>query len=398
VVKPEDDFQDSYHDDPIGEISRTKSRAKFFTTGLLLLGSIFFFQTTFAGNISLSSSSPVEFGQGFTATTACSDESQLTLTPTSAFTNVAGAGSYKFSSLTVSGIPESCRGKDFTINAFGNTGSSPLAIFNSDSTSAVVYNNAGTFELGVGTITGTSITSGSGAFTITYLVPVATSESVFRITLQSGMHSDVVYKVGNIGPGGGKIYYASSTGFNCGANYTATGSPTGGLCKYLEVAPNTWSGSSDPLKYWAVKEVDLETITSEATAYNNAAGIGLGYKNSIAIVSQNGVYPTNNYAAGAARAYTGGSKSDWYLASTAELNLLCQWARNVTQNVATRCTGGALNTGTGAGAGFIASYNWSSSERDARYVHTQNFSDGFQGWGFKNYAPTPYPFRPIRAF
>lgn len=398
MVKAEDDFQDSYFDDPIGEISRTKSRAKFFTTGLLLLGSIFFFQTTFAGNISLSSSSPVEFGQGFRVTTACSDESQLTLTPTSAFTNLAGAGSYKFSSLTVSGIPDGCQGKDFTINAYGNTDSSPLAIFNSDSTSAVVYNNAGTFELGVGTIAGTSITSGSGAFTITYSVPVATSESVFKITLQSGVHNDVVYKVGYAGPGGGKIYYVSSTGFNCGANYTATGSPTGGLCKYLEVAPNTWSGSSDPLKYWAVNEVDLETITSEATSYNNAAGIGLGYKNSIAVVSQNGVYPTYDYAAGAARAYRGGSKSDWYLASTAELNLLCQWARNVTQNVTTRCIGGALNTGTGAGAGFIASYNWSSSEKDARYVHTQNFGDGFQGWGFKNYAPTPYPFRPIRAF
>jgi hypothetical protein len=144
VVKPKDDFQDAYHDDPVGEISRTKSLTKFLTTGVLIFGSIFFLQTTIAGNISLSSSSPVEFGQGFAATTACSGERELTLTPTSAFTNVAGAGSYKFSSLTVSGIPETCRGKDFTINAFGNTGSSPLAIFNSDSTSGN-YSNHRTF-------------------------------------------------------------------------------------------------------------------------------------------------------------------------------------------------------------------------------------------------------------
>jgi hypothetical protein len=201
------------------------------------------------------------------------------------------------------------------------------------------------------------------------------------------------FKVGDKGPGGGTVFYVASSSFTSAA-------PCGTTCKYLEVAPNTWSGdTADPQKTWAVSGHQSSDVTSIANDslddFKNPSGIGLGYQNSQAIIINN---DNMAMAAGAARAYDGGSQSDWYLPTMAELNLLCQWARNVTQNVATRCIGGALNTGTGAGAGFIASYNWSSSEKDARYVHTQNFGDGFQGWGFKNYAPTPYPFRPIRAF
>ena len=195
--------------------------------------------------------------------------------------------------------------------------------------------------------------------------------------------------VGDTGPGGGKVFYVHASGtFNCGVAFTST-------CKYLEVAPSGWNTGADPTKLWAVvahQSSDITTITNNSSAYNNALGIGLGYKNSVAIVDQGNGTTT---AAGAARAYAGGSKSDWYLPTTAELNLLCQWARNVVQSVTTACTGGSLNTGTGASGGFSSYYYWSSSEHAATVAFFQDFSNGSQS--------TPYKFnqthvRPVRAF
>jgi hypothetical protein len=147
---------------------------------------------------------------------------------------------------------------------------------------------------------------------------------------------------------------------------------------------------------WAVstyQSVDVPSITNDSPAYNNASGIGLGYKNSLAIVAQGNGTTT---AAGAARAYGGGSQSDWYLPTTAELNLLCQWARNVAQSVTTACTGGTLNTGTGASGGFSsAHYYWSSSQNVASHAWAQYFDDGNQYNRSKN---NPYYVRPVRAF
>jgi hypothetical protein len=146
---------------------------------------------------------------------------------------------------------------------------------------------------------------------------------------------------------------------------------------------------------WAVsanQSVDVPSITNDSLAYNNASGIGLGYKNSLAIVAQGNDTTT---AAGAARAYSGGSQSDWYLPSTAELNLLCQWARDVTQSVTTPCTGGTLNTGTGASGGFSTVLYWSSSENVHGGAWIQDFDDGRQGNGYKE---LPIYVRPVRAF
>lgn len=199
--------------------------------------------------------------------------------------------------------------------------------------------------------------------------------------------------VGNTGPGGGIVYYVNTAGFACGPTLAAT-------CKYLEVAPSGWNTGADPAKPWAVtanQSTGVTDITDEASVNNSSTGIGLGYKNSLAVVAQNGAYnaTSNNYAAGAARAYAGNSKSDWYLPTTAELNLLCQWGRNVTQVVGTACTGGTLNTGTGASGGFVEGFYWSSSENVAGDAWFQAFDDGDQ---VSNLKTTTYYVRPVRAF
>jgi hypothetical protein len=196
--------------------------------------------------------------------------------------------------------------------------------------------------------------------------------------------------VGNDGPGGGKVFYVHASGtFACGATLSQN-------CKYLEVAPNTWSdGVTDPLKPWAIptyQSSDVTPIFNDASAYNDVLGIGLGFYYSKEIVLQGNNTTT---AAGAAREYGGGSQSDWYLPTTAELNLLCQWARNVAQSVTTACTGGDLNTGTGASGGFSTGAYWSSSEIDGTTAWFQRFRTGGQHsaakWG-------PGYVRPVRAF
>ena len=386
----QNDSHDFYHDDPIEEISKTKSRFKFLTTGAIILGSIFYFQSTLAGNISLSSGTGIEFGQGFSQAVACSGNTDLTLTPRSTFIN-GSPGAHYLNSVTVSGIPDSCFGVDFTINAYGNTDNSPLALFNSTSTNAVVYNNAGTFSTGIGS-TGMTVASGTGTFTATFTTPVAQSSSVLKLTMQSGAHIRPLV-VGSTGPGGGLIYYVNEAGFSCGATFSSTGSPTSGLCHYLEVAPSGWNTGSDPSKIWANSDTDL-SISNDASAYNNPLGVGLGYQNSITIVDAGNNSTT---AAGAARAYAGGSKSDWYLPSAAELNLLCQWVRGVSPSVTTACTGGTLNSDAyGAdSAGFGTEYYWSSSEVSAAKVWWQYFSGGDPGPGDRNELLLV---RPIRAF
>jgi hypothetical protein len=205
--------------------------------------------------------------------------------------------------------------------------------------------------------------------------------------------------VGESGPGGGIIYFVSNAGFNCGASYSATGSPTGRKCKYLEVAPSAWrigDGNDEGGITWTVtgnENTDISGIANDSSAYNNALGIGLGYKNSELIVAQGNDVTT---AAGAARAYTNNAKTDWYLPTTAELNLLCQWNRGVTQDVTIECTGGTLNAGTGAsGSGMDTPNYWSSSEDGPGSAWIQFFYNGSTSSQVKYF---PYLVRPVRAF
>ena len=390
-----DDF---YHDDPVEEISRTKVRSKLLTTAVVVVGSILFFQSTLAANISINSNRGTEFGQSVSQAVACSGNTNLTLTPRSSFTN-GSPGTHYLQSVTVSNIPTSCYGVDFTISAYNDSSSTPLALFSETSTSAVISNDNGTFSPGI-RVSGMTVESGVGSFTATFTTPGALSSSVVKLTIQSGL--PFVYQVGDRGPGGGFIYYVNQSGFDCGATYSSTGSPTGGKCKYLEVAPYGWNGGSDPQKVWAVtayQSTDVSAITNESFPWNSGLGVGLGYKNSIAIVAQNGAYnaSSNNYAAGAARAYAGGSKSDWYLPSNAELNLLCLWQRGLAPLVTATCDGGSLNSATygASSAGFTNNTFWSSSEGSSTYsirIH-------FVGGGTTQFQKSnSQHVRPVRAF
>lgn len=405
MSKSDSDF---YYDDPVN--LQEKSSKKKFTSILAFLlfaiGGTFLIQTTLASNIALNTGAPVEFGQGTLQTVACSGASQLTITPHAAFTNASNAGAYYFDSITVSGIPAGCDGVDFTLLAYGNSDNAVLALFNSTSTNVVVYDNAGNFQAGTGG-TGMTVASGAGRFTVTFDTPVAVSSTVFKVSIQSGPHYSPIAcalggtcEIGEVGPGGGNVFYYRAAGFSCGIEFTTTGSPTGGLCHYLEAAPGNWGlvTGEDPIKTWSTsvkRDLNVSTLDDESAVNISSASIGIGYKNTIAIVQQNG--DGDNYAAGAAHAYAGGSYSDWYLAAPAEINQLCKWARNIDWiSDTTLCTAaGALNSGPGA-SGFrdYVKY-WTSSEKNELNAWTQWFDDGYQNFYLKDINAFV---RPIRAF
>lgn len=115
--------------------------------------------------------------------------------------------------------------------------------------------------------------------------------------------------VGDTGPGGGVVFYVDQTGdgFNCG--------PTGDdMCMYLENGRGT--GASG-IALWSTASLQSSAVDPGA----QGVLIGTGYKNTLDIIDQQGPYDavTNKYMAGAAQAFRGGGKTDWYLPSTDEL-------------------------------------------------------------------------------
>jgi len=181
---------DFYSDDPIEE-SSNPVRRKFksiFALLLLLVGGTYFVQTTLAANISLNSSSPIEFGQGITATVACSGSESITIIPQNSFVNVSGAGDFYFSGIKASGIPAGCTGKLLSFSAYANTGSSALAIFNGTSTTFEITPTGSSFTTLNSGVTLGELTSTS--FTVTFDTPVQLASVVAKLTAQSAIDAN----------------------------------------------------------------------------------------------------------------------------------------------------------------------------------------------------------------
>jgi len=113
--------------------------------------------------------------------------------------------------------------------------------------------------------------------------------------------------------------------------------------------------------------------------------IGTGATNTTTIISEQGTTETS-YAAGLARAYTGGTThTDWFLPSKDELNKMYL-------NKATINTTAAANSGSD----FSANNYWSSTEYDSNTAWVQYFGNGGQGYYDK--VNTYVSVRAVRAF
>ena len=188
-------------------------------------------------------------------------------------------------------------------------------------------------------------------------------------TPQASKPGEKVYQIGDIGPGGGIIFYHSPSGFNV---IQADGSSK--LCHYLEVSPTdlgvtSWCSQRD----WRNYCCNIQT----------KKGLGYGKINTLGIINGNhqGGLTTKNCAALACHRYSTGSTKDgeWFLPSKKELNLLY---KNLGKKVM------ASNT-TGK------SRYWSSSQGSSLYAWVQRFEDGYQVTGIKD---VPYSVRAVRDF
>jgi hypothetical protein len=193
---------------------------------------------------------------------------------------------------------------------------------------------------------------------------------------------------GNTGPGGGIVFYVQ----------TATAAAP---WRYLEAAPNTWSGgvTDTAASAWCSNTINFvpNLRTGDTATVNTETATGTGYAN-----TQKMIRGCTFGAANAAAAYNGGGKSDWHLPSHVELNQMCKWQRGITgidlTTLTTNCTGGTLNSGTGA-AGFVEDAYWSSSESSefsGDVAYTRYFGGGGPNTSYKNQAT--YKVRPVRAF
>jgi hypothetical protein len=109
--------------------------------------------------------------------------------------------------------------------------------------------------------------------------------------------------VGNIGPGGGIVFYVALAPQSWG--------------QYLEAAPAIWAGNYvDPYIQWcSLGDTLLVTVISDPEAIKrNSAKIGAGKSNTELMFSSciNGI-------ANLVRNYRGGGKSDWFLPSADDL-------------------------------------------------------------------------------
>lgn len=230
-----------------------------------------------------------------------------------------------------------------------------------------------TFSDGTSTTASATITGLTS--TTTYYVRVAAvnpSTTGSYVSDSAGVVSKTcadggVCAVGDTGPGGGKIFLTPQS----------SGNSTG---YWFEAAPSTWFSGTDKNNNWCNNTSLAIGSGAQGTA------IGAGYSNTLAIVAR-----CTSGAAVDARAYTGGSLSDWFLPSDDELQAMYV-ARATLSMPATlnQCcpTSGIVNT---------QSY-WSSTENNtnsATWARTVAFSTG----GDDNYGKIyGFNIRPIRRF
>jgi hypothetical protein len=218
------------------------------------------------------------------------------------------------------------------------------------------------FDGATGLLSGTpTVVAGATAYTITATNGSGSTTKTFTLRVLA-----VTYTVGQIGPGGGTIFYVATTPFTCGPTLNL-------MCTYLEAAPT----SNAVANYWT----DSRYLWAGAFLVTNGAyEIGTGFKNTLAMINPPTGDNTPNRAGFVAQAYRGPNNlDDWFLPSKDELNALYEARASVADLVFTG-----------------ENRYWSSSTgNSANRAERQYFAGGNQYTDFKSGS---FNVRPIRAF
>lgn len=194
--------------------------------------------------------------------------------------------------------------------------------------------------------------------------PTTSSTSTWNfnntITANITLYADWGYREGETGPGLGKVFYRSDSGFT---QYTSATDTTGTRCYYLEASignrsSGTW-GAFTPGQSFTYYSIDTGT------------SVGTGRRNTLRIIAD-GHSPA---APKACADYGGGNLRDWFLPSRDELAILYSQKSLFTD--------------------WVPANYWSSSQYSVSDAYYQNFSSGDQGNSPKQTSFVP---RAIRAF
>ena len=243
------------------------------------------------------------------------------------------------------------------------------------------------------------------AATTTPTTPPAATTSAIPLTCAAGG----TCAIGDVGPGGGIVFYVVTTPFTCGEDLKAK-------CTYLEAAiangttPSTWT--PDTKAQWGCNIEDAMTSDQRAASLE----IGAGRANTKIITGKNcmgeeysgrfrpsseGDITNSVSAASIAASYNGGGKADWFLPSRDELNEICKIYSNGRTDTTefsdyqNGCTGNTSPTG-----GYNDQAYWSSSEDYTWQCENQcawTLAFGIGGWGANSKHGSHYV-RPVRAF
>lgn len=209
---------------------------------------------------------------------------------------------------------------------------------------------------GSATSTTTSIvTTTSEAVPTTIEIP-ATTTTIKEQCLegpQSLRHT--CYEVGEMGPGGGTVFFVSPDGFSA-----TTCNP---LCHFLEFAPSEI-------------ETSQEWCDDGRRFIGNVTGIGGGFSNTEMhkpFCSSGAIFEAANYV-------SPNETADWFLPNSLELNELCKFARTQpTGDTGVQCAvTGYLQVG------FSNTYYWSSDEAEYQILYSPREVHGARPQDFEN--------------
>jgi hypothetical protein len=186
------------------------------------------------------------------------------------------------------------------------------------------------------------------------------------------------YKIGDVGPGGGIIYFVDYNDIYAGINYLEVAPAGWGVSTQVNRGGNTLeiagSEAFDPAMKWCS---DFVTLQGPAARMWSNSAVGQGSVNTQAFTATDQVTRCQGGAMVAAAEYEGGGKTDWFLPSIGEAMLLYSNLRPL-------------------GVGLFETNNyWTSSETHATAAWLQFFDNGRQGGTTKD---TNFYVRPVRAF
>ena len=205
-------------------------------------------------------------------------------------------------------------------------------------------------------------------------VNISWNGSATRVNPSCSNAATPVCRIGDIGPGGGIVFYDAGK--------------TEWWGRYLEIAPQSCEGVRLPWRPASKTNRVYETSGFAVTRLKTKF-IGMGRLNTQEIVA---AFGANSYAAKFADDLVCGDKSDWFLPSKDELDIAFN---RLAQNRV-----GGNDTPVG---GFNKGYYWTSSIYDFKTAWTQYFMDGqqfdrVQTLDGNKTPPTPFRVRAVRAF